>query len=59
MSAPAQKWMVYRVDLETNGRRKVWAVVAPDFVEAARKAAAAASGPKDRVLAVHPVGELL
>lgn len=59
MTRGAPKLVVYRVDLEQKGQRKVWAVVAPDFVEAARKAAAAASAPGDRVLAVHPIGELL
>jgi hypothetical protein len=50
---------VFRIDVETDGRRKVWALVARDFVEAARLAAAAAPGPGDRVLAVQPLGELL
>jgi len=50
---------VFRIDVEANGRRKVWALVARDFVEAARLAAAAAPGPADRVLAVQPIGELL
>jgi hypothetical protein len=59
VTAASAKLCVYRVEIESNGHRKVWAVVAPDFVEAARKAAAAACAPGDRVLAVHPVGELL
>lgn len=51
--------VVYRVDVEAGGRRRVWALLAPDFVEAARLARAAAPAPGDRVLAVQPVGELL
>lgn len=51
--------VVYRVEIEAGGRRKVWALLAADFVEAARLASAAAPAPGDRVVAVHPVGELL
>jgi hypothetical protein len=50
---------VYRIDVEANGRRRVWALLARDFVEAARLAAAAAPAPADRVLSVQPLGELL
>ncbi|MDP2312352.1 MAG: hypothetical protein Q8P41_05565 [Pseudomonadota bacterium] len=51
--------LVYRVDVEAGGRRRVWALLAPDFVEAARLAAAAAPAKGDRVLSVRPVGTLL
>ena len=50
---------VYRVDVEAGGQRRVWALLARDFVEATRLAAAAAPAPDDRILAVHPIGELL
>ncbi|MFN7144837.1 MAG: hypothetical protein ACK4YP_13760 [Myxococcota bacterium] len=51
--------LVYRVEIEREGERFVWAVLASDFVAAARRAMEIADRPNDLVVSIQPVGELL
>lgn len=55
----ATSTLVYRVEIERDGERLVWAVLASDFVAAARRAMEIADRPTDLVVSVQPVGELL
>jgi hypothetical protein len=51
--------MVYRVEVDNSGHRSTWAIVASDFVDAARRAQRAAKGRDVRVVSISPIGELL
>ncbi len=51
--------LVYRVEIERDGRRVIWAVIAHDLVTAARRALELAGRPGDRVVALQAVAELL